>query len=131
MNILNVLKFAISKPNIPSVIYNHKARYSFEQRSNDSCYIYNDLNKIPLILEKDELSKLPEIDITNYILPKNTTVSELMVFLRKKCFGLNKENMYIFVSNVNYVPELNEKIGDLYEKFKDNDGFIYCKYTHK
>lgn len=132
MNILNILKFAVSKPKIPSIIYSHKARYTFEERSKDADYIYNVLKKIPLILEKDELSKLPEIEVSNYILPECTTISEFMVFLRKTCFKLNyREHMFIFVSNCNYVPELNEQIGNLYEKYKDNDGFIYCKYSSK
>ena len=131
MNMLNILKYIVSKPSTPSIIYSHKARYTFEERSNDSCHIYDILKKIPLILEKEESSNLPEIEINNYVLPKNITVGEFMVYLRKKCFNLNKENMFIFISKSNYVPKLEEKMSDLYEKFKDNDGFIYCKYTTK
>ena len=130
MNILNVLKFALFKPKIPSVIYNCKARYTFEERSNDAHYVYFTLNKIPVVLEKDETSNLPEIDISNYMLPSSITISEFMVYLRKKSFKLGSEGMYLFMSNSNYVPSLDEKLFDLYDKFKDNDGFLYCKYTN-
>lgn len=131
MNILNVLKYIVAKPKTPSINYNHKARYTFEERVNDSNYVCERMRKIPLILEKDESSNLPEIEINGFILPVNITMGEFMVYLRKKCFDLKKENMFIYISKHNYVPELDDKIQQLYNKYKDNDGFIYCKYTQK
>jgi hypothetical protein len=132
MRSFNILKFIISKPRIPSITYNHKARYTLEQRLIDSNHIYHKLQKIPLILEKDDLSELPEFEIKNFIVPEYIKICEFIVFLRKNYMHLSHNiTLFLFVSKYNYVPDLNESIGNLYKKYKDNDNFLYCKYSSK
>ena len=91
--------------------------------------IKNNPGKIPVILEKEETSKLDDIKKTRYLLEKNFTISEFLLLIRKAL--KLKEGEALFLSAKGKYNLTGEKtMGEIYELYKDkDDGFLYIMYS--
>ena len=91
--------------------------------------IRNNPGKIPVILEKDETSKLPDIKKTRYILEENFTVAEFITLIRN-ILKLNEgEALYLLAKGKHNLTG-DQTIGDIYKLYKDKgDGFLYIVYS--
>lgn len=129
MKLYKYLKYMINPPIVPSIKYTYKSKHTYEDRKYDANYIINELQKIPIILEKDDQSKLPDLELNKLIIPQNIKMFELIVYIRKRYLKINHDvDLYVYVGNDNYVPNNNENVIDIYNKYKDHDNFLYCKY---
>ncbi|CDW72592.1 autophagy-related protein 8f [Stylonychia lemnae] len=113
--------FGISNSHLYNVI--------LEQRRSESERIrerYPD--RIPVICEKSETSKLPDIDKTKYLVPSDLTAYHFNYIIRKRIKLPEKDSLYFFV-NGKYLLKGDTLMAHAYEKRKDNDGFLYITYT--
>ena len=108
----------------------YKKQYSFEQRSIDSLLVMTKYpDRIPVIIEKYYSSKLVDIDRKKYLVPRDMTVGQLMYTIRKRIKLTPDKAIFIFVNNIN--PHSSLLIYELYDKYKDNDGFLYIIYQEE
>ena len=106
-----------------------KKKYNFEERANESQRIMQTYpGRIPIVCEKNERSKnTPNIDKTKYLLPPDLTVGQFMYVIRKR-LTLNPTNaIFLFVNNC--IPPSSIAVSELYEMYKDQDGFLYFVYS--
>ena len=106
-----------------------KKNYSFEERKAEAERIkdkYSD--KIPIIVEKSIKSDISEIDKKKYLVPNDITVGQFVYIIRKRIELSPEKAIFIFVNN-NSVPPTSSLLSDLYEKYKDDDGFLYLTYA--
>ena len=91
--------------------------------------IKNNPGKIPVILERDETSKLSEIKKTRYLFEKDYTISEFLLLIRNS-LKLN-EGEALFLSTKGKYNLTGEKtMGEIYKLYKDKgDGFLYILYS--
>ena len=107
---------------------NYANKTTFESRSNESKRIrlkYPD--RIPIIIERVNDTNTPPIDKTKYLVPNNLTVGELVYVIRKR-MKLEPEKAIFFFINES-IPNTSLQLCQLYETHKNEDGFLYMKYS--
>ena len=99
------------------------------KRKEESTQIINKFpDKVPVICEKDPNSKINSILKTRYLIPKNYTVSQFSYLINKKITLTNEESFYLLANGVNAISG-KDTMYEIYNKYKDEDGFLYISYT--
>tara|TARA_Y100000389_G_C17421902_1_gene497206 strand:- start:123 stop:467 length:345 start_codon:yes stop_codon:yes gene_type:complete len=102
---------------------------SLDERLSESAKIKKKYpDKIPVIIKKSSIDKnLKEIDREKYLIPFTLLISQLHYIVRKK-ININAEQaIYLFCNNK--LISTSETIGNIYNKNKNEDGFLYIEYT--
>ena len=82
--------------------------------------------RIPLIIERLDL-KVPEIDRCRFLIPPCLTIGNLAYIIRKRIKLSPEQALFLLVDLV--IPPASETIGNVYDKCKNDDGFLYVCYT--
>lgn len=106
-----------------------KNKHSFEDRFEESSRA---LSKYPLrrpiICEKSKnQNDLPNIDKIKYLVPFDLTIGQFLFFVRKRIKLRPQEAVYLFINN--RIMTGSMIMGNVYEYYKDNDGFLYVQYA--
>ena len=84
---------------------------------------------VPVIIKRNANDKiLQDIDKEKYLIPKNLQIKEIQGIIRKKITIDSKQAIFIFVGSGILVP-LSMDIGEIYNTYKNDDGFLYITYT--
>jgi GABA(A) receptor-associated protein len=109
-----------------------KKKYPFHERINESTNIllsYPD--KVPVICEKDNRVQNYNITKKKYLVHKDITVGQFMFIIRKQLETNNMNNggfgLFIFTNGT--IPSIVETMGNVYKKYKDDDGYLYINYA--
>ncbi|DAA20342.1 TPA: gamma-aminobutyric acid receptor-associated protein-like 2 [Bos taurus] len=105
-----------------------KEDHSLEHRCVESAKIrakYPD--RVPVIVEKVSGSHIVDIDKRKYLVPSDITVAQFMWIIRKRIQLPSEKAIFLFVDKT--VPQSSLTMGQLYEKEKDEDGFLYVAYS--
>lgn len=122
-------KYITGKPQPSKSNYAFKMRHSFNQRKIDSSNIREKHpTKVPVIIEKSTHSDLPDIQKTQYLLDESITIGQFIYVLRSTMKLTPSQAIFIFVDN-STVPSILDKLGDIYSKHADKDGFLYMTYA--
>eukprot|EP01065_Artemidia_motanka_P032310 TRINITY_DN39324_c0_g1_i1.p1 TRINITY_DN39324_c0_g1~~TRINITY_DN39324_c0_g1_i1.p1 ORF type:complete len:131 (+),score=56.14 TRINITY_DN39324_c0_g1_i1:68-460(+) len=84
-------------------------------------------DRIPVICEKQEGSDVPDIDKTKYLVPSDLNVGQFVYVVRKRIKLAPEKALFIFVNNI--LPPTAALMQALYTEHKDDDGFLYIKYS--
>ena len=84
-------------------------------------------DRIPIIVERYKESKLPEIDKSKYLVPKDMNLGQFVYIIRRR-IKLDA-NQALFVTVNGQLGGSATIISDLYDIHKDEDGFLYIVYT--
>ena len=79
-------------------------------------------NKVPIIINLPDNSSI-ELDKLKYIVPKDITIQQLHCILTKYIKKNKKQSVILFINNT--MPISSQSIGNIYNQFKDKDGFLY------
>lgn len=110
------------------VVGDFKKKHSFEHRLNESIRIREKYpDRIPIICEKINRSDVPEIDKEKYLVPNDLTVGQFIYVIRKRVKLPAEAAIYLFVGGS--IPPTSALIANVYESFKDEDGFLYVHYS--
>lgn len=103
-----------------------KNNNSLSERKTESLKIRNKYpDRIPIIVIAGN-NRVPQIDKSKYLVPKDITVGQFLYIIRKR-IKLNNENaLFLFVDNV--LPPTSSLISEIDCNHKDDDGFIYFTY---
>ena len=83
--------------------------------------------KIPVIVEKGKHAEnLKEVDTLKLILPPQSHIADLLQVVQQKV--VTKEYQQIYLKVGKEVPAPKIALSDIYEKKKDEDGFLYVTY---
>lgn len=114
--------------------FEFKVKNSLEKRKKESQTVLNKYsNRLPVIVEKVKDSffrpseTLPNLNNNKFLVPRDITVSDFLIVLRKRIKLIPEEGLYIFVNNE--IPLISETLDMLYKKHKDEDGFLYFQIT--
>ena len=84
-------------------------------------------NRIPIIVEKKKDSELPDIDKSKFLVQEDMIINQFIYIIRKK---INlKPNEAIFVTINNQMCISNQSLSEIYDKHKNDDGFLYITYS--
>ena len=106
-----------------------KKKYAFQDRCEESYKVLNKyIDRIPIICEKSSTqTQLPDIDKHKYLVHKDLTLGQFMYVIRKRMNLKSEEAIFLFVSN--NIPSSSSIVSDLYNRYKDPDGFLYMQYA--
>lgn len=82
--------------------------------------------RIPVIIEKSKKTD-PDISQFKYLIPIDISVGAFIVIIRKQIKIEAHKAIFVFIDNV-LVP-LTKTFDEIYSEFKDDDGFLYIRYT--
>ncbi len=109
--------------------FNFKKVLSLEQRKEEYQKIKSKLtSKIPIICEKDPRSLIEPISKTKFLVNPEMTVSSFNEIIRKKLNLDAKEGIFLLVKGKNVITG-NQTMQEIYEHYKDEDGFLYITYA--
>jgi GABA(A) receptor-associated protein len=83
--------------------------------------------KIPVIVEKQAHSDMPNIDKKKYLVPGDLNMSHFIYVVRKRIKLEPSETLFLMVDN-RLCPS-NALLSDIYGNYKDEDGFLYIVYS--
>ena len=112
--------------------FKFKTKYSEEERTKD----YEDLqrkhpNKYPIIFEKMPNSNLENLSKEKYLIDPELSFRQVNYFVKGK-LSLEDEHKNIrFFINGKIPIKSYEIVKDIYDKYKQNDGFLYLGYDFK
>lgn len=119
----------MAKSKLPTITpqYKFKNSYNLEQRKLESSRVMEKYaDRIPIICEKTSYSKLAPIDKNKYLVPKDLSIGQFMYVIRKRLKLPATQTIYFTVNG--FMPSTSVFLSDLYQKYKDEDGFIYIQY---
>ena len=102
--------------------------HTFNQRTEVAkkiTQLYPD--RIPVIIEPMD-NKTPTAIKEKYLVPKNSTVGNFTINVRRHLCNLSSGQELFFFVNQSKLIGPGEEMNDLYEKYKNNDGFLYITY---
>ena len=124
-----MFKNILSRPKPLKSNYEFKMIQPFEKRQQESQRVlekYPDF--IPIILEKTEHGNLPDLNKKKYLIPKDFTIKDFMITIRKKMQINEQQSIFLFVDN-RVLPSLTKRLDEIYNSYKDKDGFLYITYS--
>ena len=84
-------------------------------------------DRVPIIVEKNPNSDVPDIDKKKYLVPHDLSVGQWQYVIRKRLKLKSEEALFLFV-NKNLVPA-SSLIGQIYNENKNEDLFLYFTYS--
>ena len=84
-------------------------------------------DRIPIIIEKDKKCKLKNIDKNKYLVPKDMTMGQFIYVIRKRIKLNPTEALFVFTNNILCNNTL--LLSEMYNTYKDKDGFLYITYS--
>ncbi|MED6240382.1 Gamma-aminobutyric acid receptor-associated protein-like 2 [Ataeniobius toweri] len=117
-----------SSPETANMKWMFKEDHSLEHRSLESAKIRSKYpDRVPVIVEKVSGSQIVDIDKRKYLVPSDITVAQFMWIIRKRIQLPSEKAIFLFVDKT--VPQSSITMGQLYDKEKDEDGFLYVAYS--
>jgi GABA(A) receptor-associated protein len=107
---------------------NFKKTFTYEQRQTESLRILSKHpERIPIICCKSLNSNVPILDKHKYLVPRDLTLGQFIYIIRTRLKLDKEKGLYLFFNGI--IPANNELITNIYDKYKDSDGFLYVYYT--
>ena len=98
------------------------------QKKNESKNILERYpDRIPIIVNKQENSLIPDIDKKKYLVPEDLTMGQFMYVIRKRIKLDAEQAIFLFVNGM--LPSTSETMEKIYAKHKNEDGFLYITYS--
>lgn len=88
-------------------------------------------DRIPIICEKAPTAgnDVPNMNSCKFLVDKESTVAQFMANIRSRMTLNPGQALFLFVGNQNIIPPGTARLEELYEKHKDEDGFLYFVYS--
>ena len=108
-------------------IVDFKLNHPYEKRVAESDRIICKYpERVPIICQRIN-NEVPEIDRSKYLCPRDLSMANFMLVIRKRLQLSPEKGLYLFVAN-KIVP-CTQLLGTVYEQKKDEDGFLYINYA--
>lgn len=108
-----------------------KDEFSLDKRKAESENLMSKYpNRIGIIVEQEKYNNsiIPHIDKRKYAVYNDMKFSSFMNVIRNR-LKLSPEIALIFFVNGSNILTGNQIMSEIYNQYKDEDGFIYIKYT--
>jgi len=107
-----------------------KQRRTFGSRVKDAQTVKEKYpDKIPMIIERYAREKnLPTLEQTKFLIPAEFTMCDLVRCIRRR-MNLHPNQSFFFLVNDRALVSNSATVSDVYEREKDDDGFLYVVYA--
>ena len=84
-------------------------------------------DRVPVYVNKKEGSTVEEITKHKYLVPKDMTMGNFIYVLRKNITLKSSQALFVFVDNL--IVSNSEMMGEVYNRHKNEDKFLYVIYS--
>lgn len=104
-----------------------KLKYSIKKRTQESKRLLCEYpERIPVICEKLEYTRIT-VNPSKLLIPRTMTIAQLNNIIRTKIKLTNALSIFLFIQKDILCPMC--VMEEIYENYKDDDGFLYIQYT--
>jgi GABA(A) receptor-associated protein len=101
---------------------------SFERRREEAANIRTKYpDRVPVIVERRPGSDMPLLDNNKFLVPNEVTVGQLMWLIRRRMKLSADRAFFMYISAV--IPSSSAMVSEMYDEYKDADGFLYISYS--
>ena len=88
-------------------------------------------DRIPIIIERSEecSNDIPVVDKKKYLVPNDITTGQFTYIIRKRIELEPEKAIFLFAGEDFTIPPSSSLISEIYNNFKDEDGFLYFTYS--
>ena len=88
-------------------------------------------DRIPIIIERSEdcSSDIPVVDKKKYLVPNDITTGQFTYIIRKRIELEPEKAIFLFAGEDYTIPPSSSLISEIYNNYKDEDGFLYFTYS--
>ena len=105
----------------------NKEKYSFEERKRESIFLkQKNENCIPIIFEKGYNCQTIQFKKSRFIVSLYITIGQLIYIIRSYYSIDPFVSLFLFING--NIPSNSSLILDVYNREKDEDGFLYIQY---
>jgi GABA(A) receptor-associated protein len=106
----------------------YKQTHTFEYRKSQSDKARElHPDRLPVICEKVERSDIADLEKHKLLIPSDASVGLLVLIIRKRVMIGPEKGVFLFLGKS--TPANSVPMSVLYAKYKDEDGFLYVKYS--
>jgi len=106
-----------------------KKKYTLKRRKAEAVRILKRYpTRIPVICERADTSDIALIDKHKYLVPAELIMGQFIFVIRRRLKLDAAKAIFLFVNN-QIIPPSNASLGELYEEYKSEDGFLYMTYS--
>jgi GABA(A) receptor-associated protein len=109
-----------------------KQEFKFQDRLDEAIRVLNKYpDRIPIICERSSAATrdCPIIDKRKYLVPSDLTMGQFMYVIRKRLYMPPEKSLFLFVKKT--IPSTTNLIKEVYDKYKDDDGYLYISYAQE
>lgn len=101
---------------------------SLEERKRLSDQVLSQYSeRVPILVDKIHKSPLPNLVKNKFLVPSYITIGEFLHQIRNSISLGADQGLILFINEM--IPPTSSIIGVIYEKYKNEDGFLYIAYT--
>ena len=105
-----------------------KAKTLEERKAEYKKVIEEHPGKIGIICEKSPKSLIKDIEKNKYLIGEELNLAQFNKIIRRK-LGMKQEEALFFLVNGKVSITGCDPMNEIYEKYKDKDGFLYIAYA--
>ena len=106
----------------------YKRKHTHEGRCEESRLMLQRYpDRVPIIIEPRDTST-PSIDKTKYMAPRDLMFGQLFYVVRRRLSMASGQGLFFFLNDRTLVNS-SQTIADVYERKRDDDGFLYVTYS--
>jgi GABA(A) receptor-associated protein len=109
-----------------------KNEFTFQDRLTEAKRVLSKYpDRIPVICERSVIAShdCPLIDKKKYLVPITYTMGEFLFVIRKRLKLAPDKAIFLFVDGT--IPPTSSLIGDVYQRHKDRDCYLYISYSQE
>jgi len=109
-----------------------KHEFRFEDRLTEAKRVLSKYpDRVPIICERSLTAsqQCPIIDKRKYLVPRHYTMGEFLFVIRKRLKLPPEKAIFLFVNDT--IPSTCSLIGNVYQRYKDPDGYLYMCYSQE
>ena len=107
----------------------YREEHEFEHRQAEAEKIRTKYpDRVAVICEKVEGSRVPQVDKTKYLVPKSLTVGQFVYVIRRRVKLDASQALFVMTASGTMLPT-SSTIAQIREEHQDEDGFLYLVYS--
>ena len=109
--------------------FTYKNVKPFEERKEEyQKVIEQNPGKVGIIVEKDPKSQIADIEKKKFLIKEDMTLTQFTKIIRNR-LKIDEKQALFFLANGKTSLTGNDTMREIYNKYKDEDGFLYIAYA--
>lgn len=107
-----------------------RQQYKFDERRRESAKVMQKYpDRLPVVCERHAACKnVPDVDRKKYLVPRDLTAGQFVYVLRKRVSVAPTQAIFLSTES-GQIPPSDQRMHQLYSAHRNEDGFLYLRYS--